>query len=143
MVLTDHLPGRPDGPAGLADLLGGPLADDATLVQDNDRVRQAAHEVDVVLDDQHRRRTDGGSQDLLRPGALLAAHTRRRLVQEQEAGLLAERHRDLQPLLLAVRQGRRHRITSADKADGLDDRLGRLTLRLETATEPSGDPHVR
>src|SRR5258706_8670355 len=75
-----------------------------SLHQHRDALREAEHEIHVVLDDQHR---DLGGEllELLQNLAgIVRGHSRGRLVEQQHLGLEAERDRDLEEALLAVGQ---------------------------------------
>ena len=79
------------------------------LVQHRHARGEAAHEVHVVLDHQHNALRRDALQELAGRGALVLAHAGDGFVEQQHPRVLHEQHRDLQPLLLAVRQdaGRR------------------------------------
>jgi hypothetical protein len=83
----------------------GALGEDLAFVHDRDLVREATHEVHVVLDDEDRRAVlRDGRDELAGVETLLLRHPRYRLVEQQQPRPLDEHHRDLEPLLLAVRQ---------------------------------------
>ena len=67
---------------------------------------------------------------------LLGAHPGGRLVEEQEARLGGERHRDLQGALLAVREFARQAVLGGAEADRAEQRLGPLRQPGEPAARP-------
>ena len=67
-------------------------------------VRERAHEVHVVLDDDDGALTADAAQQLAGLLAFLVAHAGDRLVEQQHVGVLHQQHADLQPLLLPVRE---------------------------------------
>src|SRR6185437_1086042 len=70
--------------------------------QHGDAPRQAEHQIHVVLDDEEGE-VGGKALDHLDDGAAFArGHARGRLVEQQHAGLEAERHRDLDQALAAI-----------------------------------------
>ena len=91
-----------------ADLVGRALGQQAAVAEDADRGRDLEDDVHVVLDE------DDG--DLLalpefahlldHAPALLRPHARRRLVEQQDLRLQHQRERDVEQLLVAMRQVR-------------------------------------
>src|SRR5271165_3092569 len=72
------------------------------LIQHRQMVADVLDEVDVVLDDQERALRFDRLQQLPGDAPLLGAHPAGRLVEQQQFWLGRQRHRDLQPLLLAM-----------------------------------------
>src|SRR5713101_6642554 len=91
-------------PVVLLHLLHGPLADDAALVEHGHLARDAAHELHVVLDHEHRPLRGHALEEAARLLRLLVGHARHGLVDEEELGVLNHDHADLEPLLLPMRQ---------------------------------------
>src|SRR4029453_12652257 len=75
-------------PRILLDLVHRALAEHAALVENGDPSGQAAHELHVVLDDQHRSIARDGLQQLGGARGLLVGHSGHRLVHQQELRLL-------------------------------------------------------
>ena len=87
-------------------LVGGAFGDAFTVVQHGDAVADAHDDPHVVLDEQN-----GDPKVVAQPrnqrrhlGGLSRVHSRRRLVEQQEHGIVAERAGDLESALVAVRQ---------------------------------------
>src|SRR6185503_279596 len=80
------------------------LDDHAAVVQHGDAVGEVERGVHVVLDHHHRGVARNRGDQLLDRGALFAREAGERLVEQQHARLLRERHGDLDPALLAVGQ---------------------------------------
>src|SRR5205823_7185436 len=78
-----------------SNLLGPPLDQDLALHQHGDALREAEHEVHVVLDDQDRDVAGQGGEHLEDAPRVLRRHAGRRLVQQEDFRLEAERDRDL------------------------------------------------
>ena len=80
-------------------------------------VADVLDEVEVVLDDHHRAELLHRQQQLTGRAALLRAHARRRLVEEQELRPAHERHADLEPLLHAVAELAREVVRPVREAE--------------------------
>src|SRR5690349_5579875 len=86
------------------DLVGGSLDEHLALHQDGDALREAEHQVHVVLDDEDGDVLGKLVEHLEYAMRLERGDPRRRLVEQQHAGLQAERDRDLDQALLSVGQ---------------------------------------
>src|SRR6266508_4077413 len=89
-------------PLVAAQLAEAALREYLALVEDGHGDVEPTHEFHVVLDDDHAQMLSERPEQLRSAGSLLAAHARRRLVEEHHAWLRREHHPDLEPLLLAV-----------------------------------------
>src|SRR4051794_34385805 len=74
------------------------------LVEHGETIAGVADEIEVVLDDHQRAMFVDRLQQFAGDAELLQAHAAGGLVQQQKLRLAGKRHRDLQPLLLAMRQ---------------------------------------
>ena len=86
------------------DLLHRPLLDDLAAVHDADHVRDAAHDAEIVGDEQQAHAEPAANlreqrQDLRLHGDV---ERRGRLIRDQQIGLVGERHRDHDALALAA-----------------------------------------
>ena len=105
------------------------LFDDTPLLHDANRVGETAHEPQVMGDEQHRHAI--GLLQPLQQRENLRLHgdveRRRRLVGDEQIGLVGERHGDHHALTLAARKlmrigaKPRLRVGNADFAEKLDD----------------------
>ena len=125
------------------------LAQHLALVQHRDRVGPPAHEVHVVLDDDHGPVRADPLQQLTGRLALVGAHPGDRLVEQQHPGVLHQQHADLQPLLLTVGQHAGRLVPLAGEGDGLQgllDDVGNATpdpeQRQRGASGSGGDVEV-
>ena len=88
------------------DLLDRSLLDDLAAVHDADHVGDAAHDAEIVGDEQQAHAEPGA--DFRQQGQDLRLHgdieRRGRLVRDQEIGLVGQRHRDHDALALAAGQ---------------------------------------
>ena len=87
-----------------------PSASTRPFVQHRDRAGDRAHELHVVLDDDHRVLAGERQQQLRGALGFLRRHAGHRLVDQQQLGLLHQQHADLEPLLLPVRQRAGERV---------------------------------
>src|SRR5919199_4436590 len=92
--------------AARLDLFHRAAVEHATLVEHREHIADAADEVEVVLDNDHRAAVLDRHQQLAGQATLLEAHAGRGLIEEEKPRRGGERHRDLQPLLLPVRERR-------------------------------------
>src|SRR5712691_5632373 len=88
----------------LGDFFRRPLDQHFALHQDGDALREAEHEIHVVLDDEDRDVLGQIVQHLQDAMRFQRWHARGGLVEEQHAGFQAERDRDFDQALLAVGQ---------------------------------------
>jgi hypothetical protein len=86
------------------DLVDGALAEHQPLMQHDHPAGNAAQEIHVVLDDHDRAVLDDPLQQLPSTLALALVIPRDGLIEQQQAWVLGQQHRDLQPLALAVRK---------------------------------------
>src|SRR5215468_1019907 len=118
------------------DLPGRPLHQHAAADHHNDAAREAEHYVHVVLDEEHRDvARETGDRDEERR-ALVARHTRCRLVEQQHFRPRRERERDLEQPLLAVRElpGRPVAIRGEpERAEDPVRLVDRVAIRRQTA----------
>src|SRR5690349_16981156 len=87
-----------------ADLVGRALDEHLALYEDGDALREAEHEVHVVLDDENRDLPGQSIQYFEDAVRLERRHPGSRLVEQEHAGLEAQRDRDLDQALLSVGQ---------------------------------------
>src|SRR5262245_59934581 len=104
------------------------LAQHATLVEHRDGPRDAAHELHVMLDHEHRTILRDAFEEAARLLGLLIGHSRYWLVDHEELGILDHDHADLEPLLLAVGESAGALARVRGQADGLQDGVDALTL---------------
>jgi len=90
------------------------------LVEHGETVADVADEVQVVLDDDQGAVRLDRLQQLAGDAALLGAHAAGRLVEQQQLGLQRQRHRDFEPLLLAVAQLARQVVGPIDQPEALE-----------------------
>ena len=88
------------------DLLDRPLLDDLAVVHDADHVGDAAHDAEIMGDEQQAHAEPGADFGQQRQDLRLHGDVERggRLVGDQQIGLVGERHRDHDPLALAAGQ---------------------------------------
>ena len=105
---------------------GRALVDDAAAVEDDDVLREALHDAEVLLDEQ---RSSSARPRARAPSATSVTSSGReplrRLVDEQERVVVQERPRDRDHLLLAARERARHAARRAPGARGRARRRGR------------------
>ena len=101
-VEQDHL-----NPGARLNMLNRTGIQHASLIQHGQSVADVADEIEIMLDDDEGAALLDRLQQFAGDAALLQAHAAGRLVEQQQLRLACQRHRDLQPLLLAVRQRRR------------------------------------
>src|SRR5262245_42379379 len=76
--------------------------DDFSVVQDRDALRQVERGVHIVLDHDDGNLARYAGDQVLHRRALLARESGERLVEQEEAGLLRQRHGDFHAALLPV-----------------------------------------
>ena len=112
-------------------------------MQHRDLDPEIAHEVHIVLYDQHRARARDVFEQRGGCGGFGIAHPGRRLIDKQQLGILRQQHADLQPLFLAVRQGAGAGLTlrrQLDQVHNLIDALGVLRALSPKQTGPHPAP---
>src|SRR3984893_11747113 len=92
----------------------------AALVEHRQAVADVANEIEIVLDDHQRAFLLDRLQQFAGNPALFQAHASGRLVQQQQFGFGRQRHRDLEPLLLPMRQCRGGMIRAIGKPELLE-----------------------
>src|SRR4051812_29244682 len=101
---------------------GHALGDELALMQHHDAVRERAHHIHLVLDEQHRLvalRLDV-TDEVEDHRHLVDAHAGRRLVEHKHLGLEREQDGDLELALVAVRERGRDRIALRGERDSLE-----------------------
>jgi hypothetical protein len=124
-----------------ADLVGRARRQDAAVDQHGDAVGQRKDRVHVVLDQQHGALALQAAQQLDHALALLDAHARHRLVEQQQAGIGRQRHGDLELALLAVAQGGGERtgaIAEAHRVEPLPRGTAQVLVAPCVGQEPEG-----
>src|SRR5712692_3907870 len=116
------------------DLLHRPLAEDRPQVQDRHLASNLPDELHVVLDDEDRPVGGDRLEQPAGPRSLLVGHARDRLVHEEQLGILRDHHPDLEPLLLAVRQGAGQGARLGGELDRLERPGDALALLLRFTT---------
>src|SRR5712692_7511032 len=116
------------------DLLHRPLAEDRPQVQDRHLASNLPDELHVVLDDEDRPVGGDRLEQPAGPRSLLVGHARDRLVHEEQLGILRDHHPDLEPLLLAVRQGAGQGARLGGELDRLERPGDALALLLRVTT---------
>src|SRR2546426_11474548 len=124
-------------------LLDRPLAEDGPLVEDRHLAGDLPDELHVVLDDEHRPVGGDRLQQRARPRRFLVGHTRDRLVHEEQVGILRDHHPDLEPLLLAVREGAGQGARLGGELDRLQRLSDPLALLLRVTTAERGEDALR
>src|SRR5216683_1213150 len=84
------------------------------LIQDGQHVADVADEIEIVLDNDERTATLDRNQQLAGNAPLLQTHACGRLVEQQKPWFRCERHCNLEPLLLPMRE-RRRRVAGAGR----------------------------
>ena len=92
-------------PLVVTDLVGGSVRDQRAEVQHIDGVAEVQDEAHIVIDQQDRHPgVADPTQPLGQPEALRAVESRRRFVEEEEAGLTGQSTGDRDELALALRE---------------------------------------
>ncbi len=89
---------------GVEELGGGAGVDHAAAREDDDGVREGAHDLQVLLDEQHGRAVGGGLEGLRDGADDERREALRGLVDEQQAVVVHERARERHHLLLPARE---------------------------------------
>src|SRR5580704_6588192 len=108
-------------PAAL-DLRDWSALEHGALIQDREHVADVADEIEIVLDDDERTATLDRNQQLAGKTPLLQAHARGRLVEQKKPWFRCERHGNLEPLLLPMRE-RCRRVAGALRQAELIERM--------------------
>src|SRR5206468_11264572 len=125
------------------DLLHRPLAENRSLVQDCHLASDLPDERHVVLDDEDRPIGGDRLEQRAGPRSLLVGHARDRFVHEEQLGILRDHHADLEPLLLAVRQGAGQGARPGGELDRLERSSDALALLLRITTAERGEDAFR
>ncbi len=116
-------------------------------MQHGDARVEAAHELHVVLDDDHGARPRERQHQRRRRLGLAIGHAGDRLVEQEQPLVLDQQHADLQPLLLAVAQGAGDAALASGEADGADHLGDHVALRTgklgEEGTADAARPGLR
>src|SRR3989441_2230802 len=125
------------------DLLYRALAEHRPLMEHRDLAGDLPHEFHVVLDDEDRPVGGDRLEQLPRPRGLLVGHAGDRLVHQQELRILRDHHTDLEPLLLAVRDGARLPLRLGRELHGLQGVSDTLALLGQVALPERGEDALR
>src|SRR5712691_10625263 len=87
------------------------------LIQNGEHVADVADEIEIVLDDDERAATLNRNQQFAGNAPLLQAHACGRFVEEQKPWFGCERHCNLEPLLLPMRERRRRVVGAGRQAE--------------------------
>src|ERR1035437_539544 len=130
---TDDLPLAKIGGANLRacrDVLWSPAGNAAAIDHDGDAVREGKDCVHVVFDQENGVSPFQRFQQPHHAARLLAPHPRHRFVEQQDARLTGQRHRDLELALLAMRKQSSGDVSPCAKVDHLQQMAGRREPRV-------------
>src|SRR6267378_170111 len=125
------------------DLLRRPLDQDLALHEHGDALREAEHEVHVVLDDEDGDVLGQIVQHLQDAVRFQRRHARGGLVEEQHAGLQPERDRDFDQALLAVGEvedANARVLGETERREQLHALLAHVAVRARRAQHAPRDP---
>ena len=102
-------------------------------MQHGDPLRQAEHDLHIVLDEEHGHAAFGEEpgQGLDRLRRLLHRKPLRRLIEQQELRVLGQCHRDFKEPLVAMRQETGRAIGNRRKSEPIECGIGAIASGLE------------